>query len=106
MTPHEIELAAALGECAGGYGARFCRDIAFAARSAPEREITERQRYYMEILAWRYRRQLAEHLVPFQKPIDLPAKRRPPKMAKPTKREVERELMPDLFRDSHGQTGS
>jgi hypothetical protein len=38
VTPHEIELATALGNVAGWTGARFTRDIAYAARTTPERD--------------------------------------------------------------------
>lgn len=76
MTPHEIDLACALGRVSGWTGARFCDDIARMAASNPEQELTARQRYYMEIMAWRYRRQLAPHLVPESKPLNLPEKRK------------------------------
>jgi hypothetical protein len=94
MTPHEIELAMELDGC-GCTGARFMRDMSYAAKHDPEREITDRQRYYMEMLAWRYRRQIAAHLVPETKPPTLPAKRREPKPPKPGKAPAERH--PDLF---------
>lgn len=84
MTPHEIELATALGECSyppATSQKRFARDISFLAVNDPTRELSDRQRYYMEIMAWRYRRQLPQRLVPDSKPVDLPSKMR---KAKPT----------------------
>lgn len=80
MTEHEIELGTALGLCSflpASAEKRFARNMAFLAKATPERELTERQRYYLEIMAWRYRRQLPRHLVPAQKPLDLPPKRKP-----------------------------
>ena len=82
MTPHEIELAQALAACTylpGTPQKRFARDL---AAGDPNRELTERQRHYMEILAWRMRRQMPKHLVPEREPLDLPPKRREPKKRK------------------------
>lgn len=82
MTPYEIELAHALHACTyppGSPPKRFAREMAFLATHSPEREITLRQRHYMEINAWRYRRQMPAHLVPESKPLDLPPKRPKPK---------------------------
>ena len=85
MTPHEIELASALGHCAGWVGSRFMRDIAHAAKTDPTQELTLRQRHYMEIMAWRYRRQIAVHLVPESKPLPMPKRQKVVKV-KPAKR--------------------
>ena len=83
MTPHEIELALALRHnvsmLPGSSQKRFARDIAHIAATDPTREITLRQRHYMELMAWRYRRQLPNHLVPHTKPLDLPPARKEPK---------------------------
>ena len=82
MTPHEIELAKALGGCSfcpATSQKRFARDIAFLAVNDPAREISDRQRYYLEIMAWRFRRQLPARLVPENKPPNLPPKRKEPK---------------------------
>lgn len=72
MTPFEIELAGALGRVSGWVGARFLDSVSHMAKNAPEAELSLRQRHYMEIMAWRYRRQLADHLVPHQKPLPMP----------------------------------
>lgn len=75
MTPYEVELATALGECSmlpGSAQKRFARDLAFRAKHQPEKPITLRQRHYMEILAWRYRRQLPAKYRPDRKPFNLP----------------------------------
>src|ERR1700722_2750252 len=72
MTPHEIELASALGNCSGWVGSRFMRDLARDAKTDPTKELTLRQRHYMEIMAWRYRRQLVPHLIPESKPLSMP----------------------------------
>lgn len=85
MTEFEIELATALARCTflpGSSHKRFCRNMADVARLSPEKEISLRQRHYMELMAWRYRRQIASHLVPHAKPLDLP---RPVKAPKPAK---------------------
>lgn len=95
MTPHEIELATELDGC-GFVGRRFARDMAHLARTNPNAELNLRQRHYMEILAWRYRRQLPEHLVPERKPPDLP-KRRKEHKPKPARVADPVEPMPDLF---------
>ena len=75
MTPFEIKLATALGNCSflpGSSQKRFCRNMADIARLSPEKELSLRQRHYMEIMAWRYRRQLPRNCVPLSKPLDLP----------------------------------
>lgn len=77
MTPYEIELADALGSCQflpASRDKRFCRNMADLARVSPDQELTLRQRHYMEIMAWRYRRQMPTEYVPDKKPLDLPAK--------------------------------
>lgn len=79
MTPHEIELAAALNSTGGFLGRRFIVSVAAMAHTV---ELTERQRYYLEMLAWTYRRQIAPHLVPDAKPPALPKKSKPEKPAK------------------------
>jgi hypothetical protein len=87
MTPHEIALANALGSCTylpGTSHKRFARDMSFLAAHSPERELTLRQRHYMECMAWRYRRQMPTALVPETRPLDLPkvVKERKAKKAK------------------------
>lgn len=75
MTKHERRLALALGSCTfipGHPHKRFCRNMAGIAVYSPDKEISLRQRHYMEIMAWRYRRQLPSDLVPPGKPLDLP----------------------------------
>jgi hypothetical protein len=97
MTEHEITLAKALGRCSfmpGTNQKRFARDLAFVAENDPSREITERQRYYMELMAWRYRRQIPSSLVPDRKPPDLPPKRRQPKARKETPATVQTDDQP------------
>lgn len=77
MTDHEVELALALGSCSfppGSSQKRFARDLAYRATNAPTVDITLRQRHYLELLAWKYRRQLPKRLVPDRKPLDRPAK--------------------------------
>ena len=84
MTKHEIELAKALGACSyppGTSQKRFALDILFLAEHSPDRELSDRQRHYMQLLAWRYRRQMPSRLVPESKPADLPP--RPKKERKP-----------------------
>jgi hypothetical protein len=94
MTPHEIELALALrhnvGMLPGSSQKRFARDIAHIAATDPTREITLRQRHYIELMAWRYRRQLPAHLIPHAKPFDLPPARKEPK---PSRRKVDQAEM-------------
>jgi hypothetical protein len=86
VTEHEIALAKALGCCSfppATSQKRFARNMAFLAEHDPRREISQRQRHYLELMAWRYRRQLPRDLVPLNKPLDLPAKRREEKPRKP-----------------------
>lgn len=83
MTEHEVALARALGNCTyvpGSSHKRFARNMAFLVEADPARELTDQQRSYMEIMAWRYRRQMPRSLVPHQKPIDLPPKRKASKV--------------------------
>lgn len=97
MTPHEIELATALGRCGGWVGLRFMYDISRAAKNAPDDELTLRQRHYMEILAWRYRRQLPTHLVPDAQPLPMPKGVKPPKVGKPKPENTPEPETGDLF---------
>jgi len=96
MTPFEIDLAKALGRVSGWIGARFCEDMARAAITKPEEELSLRQRHYMEIMAWRYRRQLPDDLVPHSKPLPMPRAVKPPKPEHKKKKIVEA-IQPDLF---------
>jgi hypothetical protein len=82
MTPYEIELATALRSCRflpASSDKRFCRSMAEIAQYSPDKELSARQRYYMEIMAWRYRRQLPAEFVPPAKPLNLPRNIRAPK---------------------------
>ena len=103
MTPHEIRLALALDACTYPPGCgpkRFARDVAYTAATDPSRELTLRQRHYMEILAWTYRRQMPRDLIPEKKPPDLPAKMKPPKKERVRKERTQEEelrLDDDLF---------
>ena len=85
MTDHEIELARAIADCAGvtAHARRFVRDVCAQYEIDRQREITLRQRHYLEILAWRYRRQLAAHLTPDAKPRNLPKRKPAPKPPAP-----------------------
>jgi hypothetical protein len=77
MTEYERELSAALASCTflpGSSDKRFCRDMAATARATPDAELTPRQRHYLEILAWKFRRQLPSRFVPDRKPLGLPAR--------------------------------
>lgn len=88
MTDFEMRLAKALGGCSflpGSSHKRFCRNMADIARLSPDKEISLRQRHMMELMAWRYRRQLNGDLVPQSKPLDLPRKIKEPKPAKVAK---------------------
>jgi len=90
MTEHEIELAKALNRCSGWIGAYFIQNVAAQADLLPQTELSLRQRHYMEILAWRYRKQLPAHLIPEGKPLSLP-----PRARKEPRRKNLKE--PDLF---------
>jgi hypothetical protein len=82
MTYAEIELAKALGSCSyppGTSQKRFARDILFLAENDPDKELSDRQRHYMQLMAWRYRRQMPSRLVPERQPDDLPPQ---PKVSK------------------------
>lgn len=102
MTPHEIELTRALASCSmmpGTSHKRFVRNLAFVAEHEPAREISLRQRHYLELMAWRYRKQLPRSLVPDSRPLDLPPKRKPEKAAKTTRKDLKSEAPEegDLF---------
>jgi hypothetical protein len=91
MTEYEKELALALWSCSflpGSNHKRFCRNMADLARLSPEKELSLRQRHYMELMAWRYRRQLSKRFVPHAKPLDLPRPIKEPKPKKKKKEEV------------------
>lgn len=85
MTPHETELAKALAGC-GWVGKRFADNMERLTRLVPTYELTLRQRHYMEILAWRYRRQIAPHLVPEREPLPMPKRPPKPKKVRSTKK--------------------
>lgn len=102
MTPHEIELTRSLASCSmlpGTSHKRFVRNLAFVAEHEPAREISLRQRHYLELMAWRYRRQLPRHLVPDCKPLTLPPKRKPEKAVKATRKGLKNQVTEekDLF---------
>ena len=83
MTEYEIRLAKALANCSflpGSSQKRFCRNMGDIARLSPEKELSLRQRHYMELMAWRYRRQLKSEFVPHSKPLDLPRAVKEPKV--------------------------
>jgi hypothetical protein len=85
MTEHEIDLARAIGACTylpATPQKLFAKNMAFLADHCPERELTLRQRHYMELLAWRMRRQMPKHLIPDSEPLDLPRQRKKPKRQK------------------------
>jgi hypothetical protein len=86
MTPDEIALATALGQCSyppATANKRFARNMAFLAKNSPEKELSDRQRHYMQQMAWTYRRQIPAHLVPVSKPTEMPPKEKPPSKRKP-----------------------
>lgn len=56
---------------------RFVRD------TRPDMDLSDRQKHYIDILAWRFRRQMPQSLVPSVKPDDLPPKPKSPKKEKP-----------------------
>jgi hypothetical protein len=98
MTQFEIELATALANCSfllGSSQKRFCRNMGDLAKYSPEKELSLRQRHYMEIMAWRYRRQLSERFIPHSKPLNLPRPITVTKAKRPKKVEPLREA--DLF---------
>lgn len=87
MTPYERDLIEALDACSifqATRAARFVRDLAGVARLEPDRTVSVRERALLEILAWRFRRQMPERFVPERRPPDLPkrprvARRRSPR---------------------------
>lgn len=58
----------------------------FVRQTDPAGKLTERQIAYIGILAYRYRRQMPDHLVPAQKPADLPPP--PPQLKRAFKRAI------------------
>lgn len=97
MTPFEIDLAKALGQVSGWVGARFMDSIERIAKNAPEQDLSLRQRHYMEIMAWRYRRQLPRDLVPERKPLPMPRAAPTPRQPKAKPLVKQAEPHPDLF---------
>jgi hypothetical protein len=73
--------------------------MGYIARLSPEKELSLRQRHYLELMAWRYRRQLPDECVPHAKPLDLPAVVKPPKVLRKAKGkpEVAIDSGPGLF---------
>jgi hypothetical protein len=101
MTEFEMRLAKSLANCSflpGSSHKRFCRNMADIARLSPEKELSLRQRHYMELMAWRYRRQLPADVIPHNKPLDLPRPIKPPKEPKAVVAKPDPE--PDLFNGS------
>lgn len=100
MTPFEIRLAKALANCSflpATSQKRFCRNMGEIAEHSPDKELSLRQRHYMELMAWRYRRQLPEDCIPHAKPLDLPRPVKPPKTPRKTKTLLTADSAPDLF---------
>lgn len=98
MTDHQRAIALALGQCSflpASAQKRFARDIAYVAEHSPDKELTPRQWHYLQVMAYRYRRQMPSNLVPAEKPADLP-----PPEPKPSRRQAkkvaERERAPEL----------
>lgn len=111
MTDHQRAVALALGQCSflpASAQKRFCRDLAYVAEHSPDKELSPRQAHYMQIMAWRYRRQMPAHLVPAEKPADLPPpepkpSRRAAKKAEAKEREPELAL---TLSDAPGASGA
>ena len=105
MTPFEIQLATVLANCSfppGSSQKRFCRNMGDIARLSPDKELSLRQRHYMELMAWRFRRQLPADVVPHAKPLNLPATVKPPKVPRKVKVKASPVIdsLPDLFGES------
>ena len=96
MTPDDIALALALGSCSypsASAQKRFARNMADIARLSPDKELSERQRHYMQLMAWRYRRQLPAQFVPLNKPADLAPKPKAVRKQGPSKSDVQGTLL-------------
>lgn len=72
MTPHEIEVAQALDRVSSSTGSFFVESMMRRIRDRPDSDLSERQRQYLRVLAWRYRKQMPRRLVPSAKPEPLP----------------------------------
>ena len=95
MTPEQHRKIKALGDCrllAGHPHKRFIRNMATFAEMYPDNDLTERQAYYLEILCWRYRRQMPHDLVPQADPGPLPPKNLQQEVAQAVGFEVEQKL--------------
>lgn len=70
----------------GLFDARFVESMAYLVRTAPDTVLTERQRYTLDAMVWRYRRQLSGRdnlgfLLPEHEPMpaDYVREQRPPR---------------------------
>jgi hypothetical protein len=86
MTEREVALAIALGHCTYPPATpqkRFAREMSFVAKNDPSRVLSDRQSHYLEIMAWRYRRQMPRNLIPPSEPAPLPPAPKRPKTKPP-----------------------
>jgi hypothetical protein len=66
VTPPEIKIATALGNCSfapGSWDKRFCRSMAAMAKNALDIPMTERQRVHLLRLVHKYRRQMPTKII-------------------------------------------
>lgn len=71
MTEAQRETAVALGRCSflpASGEKRFAHDMAALAARDPAAELSDKQARYLQVLAYKFRRQMPAKLVPAEKP--------------------------------------
>lgn len=74
MTERELDIIKALQFVTftpGSAPKRFARDMDGRAHRDPAAALSPKQSQYLECLAWRFRRQIPEKLIPTTKPQDV-----------------------------------
>ncbi len=72
MTDHQVLLIQALERCSflpASPDKRFVRQMATRSRKQAPPALTEKQAAFLDGLAWRYRRQIPDYLVPARAPV-------------------------------------
>lgn len=76
MTKIERAKAQALARCRllpGSFDKRFIRTVNYLAANSPDHVLTEKQRWLLDVMVHRYRRQLGGVDLPFEIPLESPA---------------------------------
>ena len=74
MSPRELAIAEAFQRVTflpASTEKRFANSMMERASRSPDTDLSPKQSQYLEIMAWRFRRQIPAHLVPSAKPEDI-----------------------------------